>query len=155
MNDKRQSELIEALSQTDAKNKALQGLKDKIAELDEATEEYNKAKSAHKKEFLQLSKERTKLEVVKDEIDTKQEETDRNLQLSLDVLEGNNASAVAISEQARDIEALEKKTKASCRRKENAAIKALSDAEAFKEEAEMYKGKHEAKYKKLQDAMNG
>jgi len=155
MNDKKRNELIEVLSTTDGKNKALQGLKDKITELDDATETYDKSKAAHKKEFLALSKERTALEVVKDEIAAGQEKTKKNLSLSLDIVSANVAAKDALAERETELASLEKKTKASCRRKETAAEKALAEAETLKAEAQELKSKYEAQYKKLQDAMNG
>jgi len=118
MNDKKLNELIAALSTTEGGNKALQGLKDKIAELDEASLGYDKSKAAHKKEFLALSKERTKLEVVKDEIEVKEDKALVNLQLSIDVLKGNETKAAETAQKLIDLDAIEKKTRASCRRKE-------------------------------------
>lgn len=154
MNDKRLNELAAVLSTANGSNKYLQALREGLSNLETAKTDYDKAKSEHKKEFLKLSKERTKLEVVKDEIDTQREEAESNLEQSVVVMGYYNTKMQVLGEKEKEVGLLEKKTKASCNRKETAAAKALSEAETIKTEAVEFKAKYETKYNKLKAAID-
>lgn len=155
MNDKKLNELITALSTTEVKNKTLDALREKITDLDASTDEYNKAKASHKKEFIKLSAERTKLEVVKDDLDGKELALEKRADDIELISRGVVVGSASLAARKDEFDSLEKKTRASCRRKENATTKALEEAETLKAEAATLKLKYETKYDKLKDAMNG
>lgn len=155
MNDKKLDELIEALKTKGFGQKALTALCDKIEALEKATADYDKAKAKHKKEYLALSAETTKLEKLHSDIEGKQDKADKAESCAETKCLQAETMADALGKQIADFKSFEKKTKASCRRKENETSKTLMEAETLRAEGAELKGEYEAKIDVLKAAING